>query len=1135
MRARIPLAVSLLATIVGAAPAWCQSDRGAITGRALDPSGAAVPNAAVTAIHQATGVKYATRTSETGNYAVQLLPVGVYQVEVEAPGFRRAVLHDITLNVAQTLTLNVTLELGQVEQTVEVTASGPALAASSSEIGTTISRERVLDLPLAVSGNMRNPEAFLFLSPGVTGDTSNTQINGSQSRAKEVLLDGVGSTSPESGGILFTYPSVEVIAEFKLLSAGFNAEFGRTGGGIEIFTTRSGTNQYHGALFDYLRNDALDARGFFAPRTPVNRQNEFGANFSGPIRIPGLYDGKNRSFFFFNYTGFRFRAGALNQLYTIPTPDMVRGDFSRVTDRNGRLRVIYDPATTASDASGFTRAPFPGNAIPASRFSKVSSKILPLIPAPTLDRQSDNFLSVGANRFDRDQWNLKLDQHFSERNRLSWFSYLGRQESVAALRLPLPFTPALAEQRPSRWLRLNHDYIFSPTLLNNFIAGFTREPQFWRKLSADQDWPNRIGLSGINTGPGNVFPRVTFTDGLTTWADDSKNVGAQVNNVWQFNDSLSHIRGNHNLKAGLEVRFQQTNGADPFNQQGTFNFSQLETALPTPAARSTTGHAFASFLLGAVDSASANFLYVVPGNRYRYLGTYFQDDFKATRRLTLNLGLRYEIFFPRIERFDNFSSFDPAAPNPGAGNLPGAISFLGRGPGRDPSRRSFADTYYRNFGPRFGFAYSLTGKTVLRGGYGIYYAQGNATAGLRQSQRFAIGFNAAPSYASTDAGVTPAFYWDAGFPTNWPKPPFIDPTVANGASVDMIGRGDGRPPYFQNWTLNIQRELPGGVVLDAAYVGNKGTRLGTALINLNEVNPVYLSLGSLLTRSIYSPEAQAAGLRPPYPGFSGSVAQALRPYPHFLAIANRSNPNGNSTYHSLQVKVEKRMAAGLSYLATYTFSKNISDGNVQAGGGPAGQTYYNRRLEKAISTDDVPQIFNASLLYELPFGAGKRWLTRGAAARVLGGWTLTGIFQYAAGKPVILNANNSLPLFNSLLRPDAVSPDRRRPTGGDFDPAREVWFNTAAFAVPGANRFGTAARSYGDVRAPASLNESLGLIKRTPLGERLTLAFRAEFFNAFNRTVFGAPAGNVSNQNFGRISGQANTPRQGQLALRLEF
>lgn len=601
-----------------------------------------------------------------------------------------------------------------------------------------------------------------------------------------------------------------------------------------------------------------------------------------------------------------------------------------------------------------------------------------------------------------------------------------------------------------------------------------------------------------------------------------------------MSDTATHTRGNHTFKFGVDGRWAQTNGADPANQQSYLTFNSNETAMPTAAGRGVSGHSFASFLLGQVDSGTYNGLFVVPGNRYRYFATFFQDDWKVTRKLTLNYGFRYEIYFPRTEAHNNFSSFDPALPNPGAGNLLGAIAFLGDGTGRDNTRTSFANTYYKDFGPRLGFAYQAFNKTVLRGGYGVFYAPGNATLGLRGSQNFIYGFNAAPNYATTNTGVTPAFALDQGFPTNWPLPPFIDPTVQNGSNANMIGAGDGRPPYFQNWQFGIQQEIAARLVVDASYVGVKGTRLGTGLINWNEVDPKYLSYGSLLTQNITSAAAIAAGFTPPYAAFRGSVAQSLRPYPQYLNVPNNANPNGNSTYHALQVKVEKRFSQGLSFLGSYTFAKSISDGDIMAGGGPAGQTFYNRTLEKAISTNDVPQVAAISFSYELPFGSGKRWVNqKGAAGKIAGGWQLTGILQYQAGRPIIMTANNTLPIFNSTLRPDALFVPTKSLT--PVDPLADLWINKDAFAVPAASRLGTAARAYTDLRAQGFSNESFGLIKRTPLTEKVNLTFRMEFFNAFNRTVFGAPVGNISAGNFGKVSSQANTPRQGQLALRIDF
>jgi hypothetical protein len=405
---------------------------------------------------------------------------------------------------------------------------------------------------------------------------------------------------------------------------------------------------------------------------------------------------------------------------------------------------------------------------------------------------------------------------------------------------------------------------------------------------------------------------------------------------------------------------------------------------------------------------------------------------------------------------------------------------------------------------------------------------------LRSSQQFLFGFNAAPSYATQDAGVTPAFYWDGGFPTNWPRPPFINPTVQNGSAVNYQGPGDGRPPYFQNFQFSVQQELAPKLVVEAAYVNVKGTRLGNNLINLNELDPQYLSLGSLLTQNINSAAARAANIPIPWQGFNGSVAQALRPYPQYLGIPNNANPNGNSTYNALQMKVDKRFANGFVLLGSYTWAKTISDSDIAAGGGPGGQTFYNRGLEKAISTNDIPHVAAISYSYEFPFGRGKRFLDRGGAVGLMvGGWQLTGIHQYQSGRPVTLTATNTLPLFNGVLRPDvnASVPKTLEVT----NPLGDHWINPAAFAVPTGFRLGTSARAYTDLRAQGFSNESFGLIKRTPIREGINLTFRAEFFNAFNRTVFAAPVGNVSAGNFGRVSAQANAPRQGQLALRLDF
>ena len=1124
---KLPILWIATATLI----CWGQ-DRGTILGRVTDPSSAVIAGANITVTNSDTGIKTTTSTNEAGNYVVRGLAFGRYEITCEAKGFRKYLGKDNAVDVAQTLTLDIALQVGAVEQTVEVSGAAPLVESSTSDLGTVVDQKQVADLPLSVSGNVRNPESFVLLAPGVSGDTTNTEVNGSQDRAKEVLVDGVQSTGPESGGTVGTYPPVEAIGEFKLLAANFSAEYGKTGGGFEIFTTKSGNNQYHGSLFEYLRNDQFDARGFISPTTPVNRQSEFGGALGGPVIVP-KYNGRNHTFFYFVYDGFRYRAGATNQLLTLPNAAQRAGDFSGLVKGGGPL-AIYDPYSSRSDgAGGFTRDLFPGARIPVNRISKVSAATLQLLPQANTNAATANYTAVGATTFNRNVVTIKGDHAFSDRNRVSLFVYVSNEANIAAATIDGALSPALNQQRPARWTRLNHDYQFTPTTLNNFRVGYTREPQKWFRTTSDQGYLQKIGLTGVNP-PGDIIPRVQFTDTYQNWSDETKNKGLQVNNTLQFGDTVSVFKGNHNMKFGADMRWQQTNGADSAGQQGLFAFSPNETALPTAAGRAATGNAFASYLLGAVDNASYNGLYVVPGLRYQYKALFAQDDWKVSRKLTLNLGLRWDLFMPRHEHNTNISGFDPSLPNPGAGNLLGAIRFLGNGPGRDNSRASFADTYYKAFGPRIGLAYQLGPHTVLRGGYGLSYGQGNANAGLRDSQKFIYGFNAAPSYASTDAGVTPAFNWDSGFPTNWPHPPFIDPTVQNGTNVTMVGKGDGRPPYFQNYQIGVQREFAGKTSLEAAYVGVKGTDLGTALISINQVDPKYLSLGSLLTQSVTSAAAQAAGIKIPYAGFTGSVAQALRPYPQYLNIVSNSNPNGNSTYHALQVKLTKRLSHGFTMQGAFTWAKTLSDGNIAAGGGPSGQDFYNRRLEKGLSTNDVPQIFVLAYTYELPFGKGKTLLNRaGVAAMIVGGWQLSAIQQYSVGKPVQLTANNGLPIFNAALRPNVVSGASM--TLDHPDPLANPWYDKNAFSVPASYTFGSAARSYNELRAPNSYGESFGLMRHIKLGEKASLMLRGEFFNAFNRVVFGAPVSNVSASNFGRVTSQANSPRQGQVAARIDF
>jgi hypothetical protein len=1110
---------------IASAAALAQTTLGAITGRVTDPSGGAVAGAAVLATNTGTGIVYRTNTNDTGNYVLQQLAVGAYEVAVEAKGFRKFLRKGIELSVAQTLSVDAALEVGQLEQVVEVTADASTLQTATSDLGTIVQNKKLVDLPLFVGGGVRNLEQFIFLVPGVTGNTNDTQISGSPNRAKEVLVDGIASTGVESGGIVpgSGRPSVETIGEFKLLRANFNAEYGRTGGGVQIFTTKSGGNELHGAVFDYLRNDKLDARGFFQRTRPVNRQNEFGAVLGGPVYIPNVYNGRNKTFFHFVYSGFRYRQGAPNSVLSILPTDYRTGDFSRLA------APLYDPSTNRSTATGIQRDPFPGNRIPAARISPISSKIVQQLPTPINTSLFNNYISVGRAKTDSNQANVKIDHSFSDRNRISGYLYRDINTAYDPELVTGPTSPNRQTGSRNFWTRISHDFVVSPSKLNHITLGYTRFVTLIESYSLNGDWPNKLGLKGVNTGTDNGFPAVDFTSaGYQSLGDQNRNSRTmQANNLFQVGDSFSWIRGNHSMKFGIDYRWSETNGIDPWQSMGWFQFNALGTGQPGVSA---TGNAVASFLLGTVHQGQMREYAYFPRNRYQYYAFYAQDDWKVSRKLTVNYGLRWDIFFPRYEKQGALSTFDLTLANPGAGGLPGALTFFGDGQGRNGQNR-LADIDWKAFGPRLGIAYQVAPKSVLRGGYGIYYALGNANAGLRDSLNSSWGYIQQPTFVSQDAGVTPAFNWDNGFPQTFCHAPCLVPTGVNGSDVRMVTRSDGRAPYFQNWSFTLEHEIAPRIHAEVTYLGTKGTRLGNALMHLNEVDPSYLRLGSLLTRPVSSAEAQAAGFRAPYAGFTGSVAQSLKAFPHMNDVFNRSNPSGSSTYNALQTQLQVRSFKGLDMQVAYTYAKTLSDSDVLAGGGTAGQTFYNRSLEKALSITDVPHVFAWSWSYDLPFGKN----LKGVAGKALSGWVLTGIHQYSVGVPILLTANNSLPLGNQVLRPDAIAGVARRTSVSDFDPARDLWINRDAFKVPAAYTFGSSARNYGDLRAPNYYNENFGLIKRLKFCERITATFRGELFNAFNRTVFSAPQSNVSNAQFGRITAQSNTPRQGQLALRLEF
>ncbi len=1137
------------AGLLWASAAFAQSSAGSMSGAVSDPNLAVVPAAKVTATNSQTGNAWTTVTSAAGLYLFPSLQPGTYSITVEHPGFKKSTQSGIQILLAQRVTLNLKLELGEVAQTVEISAVAPLLSSTTSELGTNFQPKLMQNAPL-FTGGIRNPQAFIAFMPGVNNGSGDSSINGSSRRSKEVLMDGASFTIPESGGTVFNFPAAEMFGEFRLLTNNFAAEYGRTGGGIEIYTPRSGTNDIHGSLYQNIRRDVLDANAWANNRAgrprPKTRLNEQGLGVGGPIWIPKLYDGRNKSFFFLTYTRRRQPAGVSTAISTVPTAAMKTGDLTETG------RAIYDPATT----SGNTRQPFAGNRIPSSRFSQITQKILPLYPNPTDPGIVNNFANLNVLPFKDDIWSIKFDHAIRAANRVSFFFTNQNQDSPQAdLNLPGPISHGLTTQQRPRNVRVNHDWNLRPTMLLHTTVAFSDTRQFFQNPE-QIGWTTRLGLTGlVGRAQTNAFPVVNFdpTDRLTALAatNGPKNVGSQINSTWHLNQALSWVRGKHEFKMGWDVRNLGTY-ADPLdiaNGQGTFTFRRNQTALPT--ALGTTGHSFASFLLGGVDNATVTLAAnsVEERTRYGYRAAFFQDNWRIRPGLTLNLGVRWDFGMPRDNKLDEFTSFSPTLANPAAGNRLGALAYAGEGAGRT-GRKRFGDLVYGQFGPRLGLAWQVNPKTVVRGGYGIYYAAANHTTG-GFCLGCAFGFSAEARWQSDN--INPSFSWDRGFqaPPGFIEPPFINPAFANGGSPWFLSPRSGRMSRHHNWNFNIQRELPKGLLFDIAWVGQRGSDLNST-IQMNQLDPSFLRLGALLTRPINDPAVAAQGFREPFQGFqqlygnSATLAQALRPFPQFRDIPDHYGAIGQNWYDALQTKVEKRFGDTI-FMFGYVWSKTQSLGSrTQTAFNEEPQNSLDFASEKALQLYDWPHVVNFLGSWDVPLGKGKRFVNQGGISNVvLGGWSVASTLQYRlVGNLLLIQAPNTLSgsLFTNFKRANVTGSGVRTNTSrGDLDPSdpSSRWLNPAAFSQPGQFEFGSASRYLSAARNPGVLNENISIIKRTTLFTRgdqpVFFEWRADFFNLFNRSNFGGINATITSPDFGRPTGAQTGARLITMGGRIQW
>jgi Carboxypeptidase regulatory-like domain/TonB dependent receptor len=1138
---------------------------GSIEGTITDPSGAIVTAAEVAALNAATGLEIARKTTDAGFYVLPLLPAGRYTVTVKATGFVTLHQENITVDALQTVGLDLKLQIGAASQSVTVDAAPPLLKTDDATLGASMSNEIYDSLPLAMNGVARDPTQFTSLVAGVAAyatqvaGPSTGSFNGGQPNHNEIYVEGLPMTSPGTQGDTRTLSlgiSVEAVEQFQVETNGSKAMY--EGQGVGNFVLKSGTNAFHGGVYEYFRNTALDARGFFPPTRPVEHQNEYGFNIGGPIK-------KNKVFFFGNYDGYRFLSASIPTLQSIPTIPERNGDFSAFP------AIIYDPQTTTTNAAGVsTRTPFLDNKIPANRLSKAALSLQSYLPTPTNGNIQNNYLTQLPVKVNVDNTTNKVDLNPSEKNRMFAVYSTGRYTtnftgSLApnTSALPLPYTQSRFVKEYPTTVQLHDVYVVSPSVINQFGYSFGRMYIPLVNATADGNYPQKAGLTGLPPGiASTAMPEISFTgtNPPINWSGTNARANVEAANTFALQDNVVWNKGRHALTFGFQFQALQDNFNNPLT--GTlagFTFSNNETAAysATGSILANTGNSYASYLLGAVDSSTVTQNAVAEtGGRYKDYAAYVQDDIKVSSRLTVNLGLRWDQMGPFKEVANRMSFFNPDLTNPAAGNHLGALQFAGSG--TDSCNCSTpVKSHFLDFAPRVGVAYRLGDKTVLRSSFSINYIHAGGVGGRVNGRQglSQLGFNSSASFASTVTGL-PAFYWDNGYPA-YQLPPFISPSYGTGfitsnpTGAQTVTYGDpelgAKPPYYINWALNVQHSLTSNMTLGAAYTASSGHFLpgaGNAGTFTNQIPLKYLALGSLLSSSasattIASAHAIFPEIALPFPNFVGTIAQMLRPFPQYGAISNPWVNLGNSTYNALQLTLNRRFSRGVTFMVAYSFSKEL-DNLFSPPRNP-----FDNSLEKAPGVVSRPHVFTATFVYQLPFGAGHAMNSGNRVFRtVISGWQIAGVAAYSSGAPLQIVANGCtsgsilgtcFPNYYSSFSGD-VRMNGDYGSGSVLGSTPTVYLNKAAFVDPAAFTVGNVARTapYG-LRVQPITNIDLSLRREIKIWERVRFSFQADAFNVNNAVYFSAPGNNIDSTNFGTVTSQSNQPRKLQLSGRITF
>jgi hypothetical protein len=1204
--------VLLLWALFAVTLARAQSFTATISGTVTDPTGAVVPNAAVTLTYAATGTTATTTSGPDGLYSFPNLRPGIYDLKASAQGFRDVVQKGIEVALEQRVRVDVRLELGAAVQSIEVTALASPMNFDTAEVTGGVSPATLKELPLLVAGTVRSAAAFAILMPGVsTGAGDNpfdARINGGLQTGDEAVMDGVSMQQGmmNQTGMISIYSDFpmtpDMVSELKVLTSSYAPEYGSSLSGQIVVESKSGGSQFHAGGYEYLRNTVLNARQFGSDTRPPDLEHDFGAYIGGPFKLPGgknipwFNTGRKKSFFYLNLEGFRRSGGVVAPIISVPSMKNRQGDFSDWLDPDtGKLIPIYDPATTRKIdpsgpwvASNLTRDQFMGcdglhpnvicmsdiNPATGQPYSQsMAMKWLDYFPEPnrstTMGIPLNNYVVPKPRQevtvTTANYLMFRGDQYIGDKDHVSvtvWYQGAPPYTDTllpAAIANETFTAPQFSFVDRARW-----DHTFTPTLLNHFGFGYLDRNEGYGSINwlLAKDALPRIAGTATDDPP---------VVGLGSYGDLGNNYGSNVPNrttrqTYIFLDTLTWVRGKHTLKFGVEYRSLGQNIRNRVGGGGYFGFSSGTTGLYEVR----SGNPLASFLLEAVDNA--NVTYTTVAARYprsNYYILHVGDTWKVTPKLSVNYGVRWDTMTPATELYDHHSFFDPLGTNPGAGGRAGRLAFAGT---KDLAtgeswgsaafgRRHPEETWWGGFAPRLGIAYSLSSKTVIRTGYGIFYTQ--AFYPGWESSISLDGFNATFNVSSGTGGLEPAMILSEGFPSGqFTKPPFIDASYRNGQDLQYKPFDANRRAYAQQWNLSIEHQITTNFTLSTSYVGNKGTRLPSRMAALNALNPALLSVfGNQLLDEFEEGQTSLHGVSIPYAGWreqlgcAPSLAQALLPYPQYCSALQGMNENaGYSSYHSFQVKAEKRFSQGTYLLGSYTLSKTLgTTDNTQTEGmtwsGAEGViSPYERHRNKALATDDVPQTLSLSLVTDLPFGKGKRFAnTGGVVDKVLGGWSLSNVFRTSSGAPFFFRSGTcNVPGEFRLACIPSIIGDPWAQDKNNFDPNKPL-FNKSAFEpLSSFEAFGYYGKGprISNLRGFGYYNHNVALLKNIKITEALNFQFRAEFFNLWNwhtftcsNQCFGSMPfdTDISSPDFGMWNGGVSQPRNIQLGARLEF